>query len=204
MVVDDPLIERLFESKRPFITIGRHPTNDEISYVDVDNHTGAYQGVSHIVSTGRRRVGMINGPHNTIASLDRYRGYADALRDHHVPIIPELLAEGVFSDATGYQEMKRLLPYCPDAIFAASDAMALAAMRAILEEGLRIPEDIAVVGFDDIPSSANSRPPLTTVRQPIQQTGSMAAEILVDMIENPTAPARHVVLPTNLVIRSTC
>jgi LacI family transcriptional regulator len=204
MLVNDPLIERLSESKRPFITIGRHPTNEKISYVDVDNRTGSYQGVDYILQKGHRRVGMINGPRNTIASQDRYQGYEDAHRDYRVPVYPELLVEGEFSDATGYQAMKRLLPYQPDAIFVASDAMALAAMRAILEEGLRIPEDIAVVGFDDIPTAATSRPPLTTVRQPIQQTGSMAAEILVDMIEHPSEEARHMVLPTELVIRSSC
>jgi LacI family transcriptional regulator len=204
MLVNDPLIERLYESKRPFITIGRHPTNDKINYVDIDNRAGAYQGVSHILRTGRRRVGVINGPHNTIASLDRYQGYLDALRERGVTLIPELVAEGEFSDTTGYLAMKRLLPHCPDAVFVASDAMAFAAMRAIQEAGLRIPEDIAVVGFDDLPAAANSSPPLTTVRQPIQRTGSIAAEMLVDMIEHPDPLPRRIVLPTELVYRSSC
>ncbi len=204
MLVDDPLIACLYESKRPFITIGRHPTNDQINYVDVDNRVGAYQGVSHILRTGRRRVGVINGPSNTIASQDRYQGYLDALRERGVPLIPELVAEGEFSDTTGYLAMKRLLPYKPDAVFAASDAMAFAAMRAIHEAGLRIPEDIAMVGFDDIPAATNSNPPLTTVRQPIQRTGSIAAEVLIDMIEHPGPLPRRIVLPTELIIRSSC
>lgn len=204
MLVDDPLIECLYESKRPFITIGRHPTNDRINYVDVDNRVGAYQGVSHILRTGRRRVGVINGPSNTIASQDRYQGYLDAMRERGVPIIPELVAEGEFSDTTGYLAMKGLLPHNPEAVFAASDAMAFAAMRAIHEAGLRIPEDIAMVGFDDIPAAANSNPPLTTVRQPIQRTGSIAAEVLVDMIEHPDPLPRRIVLPTELIIRSSC
>jgi LacI family transcriptional regulator len=204
MLVNDPLIERLYESKRPFITIGRHPTNDKIDYVDADNRAGSYQGVLHILRTGHRRVGVINGPRNTIASQDRYQGYLDALRERGMPLIPELVAEGEFSDTTGYLAMKRLLPHCPDAVFVASDAMAFAAMRAIQEAGLRIPEDIAVVGFDDIPAAANSKPPLTTVRQPIQRTGSVAAEMLVDMIEHPDPQPRRIVLPTELVIRSSC
>lgn len=204
MLVNDPLIERLSESKRPFLTIGRHPTNDRINYVDVDNRAGAYQGVSHILRSGYQRVGVINGPRNTIASQDRYQGYLDALRERGLPVIPDLVAEGEFSDTTGYLAMKRLLPHCPDAVFVASDAMAFAAMRAIHEAGLRIPEDIAVVGFDDIPSAATSKPSLTTVRQPIQRTGSIAAELLVDMIEHPDPQTRRVVLPTELVIRSSC
>lgn len=204
MLVNDPLIERLYESKRPFITIGRHPTNDQINYVDIDNRAGAYQGVLHLLRTGHRRVGVINGPHNTIASQDRYQGYQDAMRERGVPLIPELVAEGEFSDTTGYLAMKQLLPHCPDAVFAASDAMAFAAMRAIQEAGLRIPEDIAIVGFDDLPAAANSKPPLTTVRQPIQRTGSIAAEMLVDMIEHPDPHPRRIVLPTELVYRSSC
>ncbi len=119
-------------------------------------------------------------------------------------MIPELVTEGEYSDTTGYLAMKQLLHKCPDAVFSASDAMAFAAMRAIQEAGLRIPEDIAVVGFDDIPPAANSIPPLTTVRQPIQRTGSLAAELLIDLIEHPDALPRRVVLPTELVIRSSC
>jgi len=202
MQMDDPLIERLSETRRPFITIGRHPTNQDISYVDVDNRSGAYQAVSYLLRSGRKRVGAVNGPENTIASWDRYQGYQDALRERGVPLRPELLVVGEFSDASGYQAMKCLLRQKPDAVFVASDAMALACMRAINEEGLRIPEDIAVVGFDDIPPAANSKPPLTTVRQPIQRTGSLAAEMLIDMIEHPDSGPRRVVLPTELVLRS--
>jgi len=204
MVMNDPLIERLYESKRPFVTIGRHPTNDQINYVDVDNRTGAYQGVLHILRTGHQRIAMINGPRNTIAGQDRYQGYLDAMREHGLPIIPELVEEGNFSDTTGYRAMKQLLPYAPEAVFATSDAMAFAAMRAIHEAGLRIPEDIAVMGFDDIAAAADSKPPLTTIRQPIQRTGSIAAEMLIDMIEHPNPIPRQIVLPTELVIRASC
>lgn len=204
MLMDDPLLERLSESSRPFITIGRHPTNEKLSYVDVDNRSGAYQGVSYMLRSGRRRVAIINGPDNTIASCDRYQGYQDALRERGLPLVEELVDRGDFADAAAYQAMKRLLAHRPDGVFAASDAMALAAMRAITEAGLRIPQDIAVLGFDDIPPAANSNPPLTTIRQPIQRTGSVAAEMLIDMIERPDAQPRRTVLPTELVIRSSC
>lgn len=204
MQMNDPLIERLFESQRPFITIGRHPTNEQINYVDVDNRAGAYQGVSYLLRTGHRRIAVINGPENTIASWDRFHGYQDALRERGLPLIHELVAQGDFSDPGGYLAMKRLLPHRPDAVFVASDAMAFACMRAIQEAGLCIPDDIAVLGFDDIPAAATTKPPLTTVRQPIQRTGSIAAEMLIDMIEHPDPQPRRVVLPTELVIRSSC
>ncbi len=204
MLTDDPLIDRLSESRRPFITIGRHPTNDRINFVDVDNRAGAHQGVSYILHTGRRRVAVINGPRNMIAGVDRYQGYQDALRERGLRLQPELVTEGEFSDLSGYLAMKRLLPQRPDAVFVASDAMAFAAMRAIHEAGLCIPEDIAVVGFDDIPAAATSKPPLTTVRQPIVRTGAIAAEMLIDIIEHPDDQPRRIVLPTELVIRDSC
>jgi LacI family transcriptional regulator len=204
MLVDDPLIDKLTESKRPFVTIGRHPTNKRVNYVDVDNRMGVYQAVSHILRTGHRRVAIINGPQNTIGGQDRYQGYLDAMHERGIQVLAELVVEGEFSDTTGYLAMKQLLPKRPDAVFVASDAMAIAAMRAIGEAGLRIPEDIAVVGFDDIPPAATTKPPLTTVRQPIQRTGCVAAETLIDLIEHPDHQPRRIVLPTELVIRSSC
>jgi LacI family transcriptional regulator len=204
MLLDDPLIDRLCESNRPFMTIGRHPTNEKISYVDVDNRSGAYQGVAYAIRAGHHRVGLIGGPRNMISGQDRYQGYLDALREYGLPVIPELIAESDYSDAGGYQAMKRLLPSHPDAVFAASDAMAFAAMRVIQEAGLSIPEDIAIVGFDDIPPAATSKPALTTVRQPIAKSGKIVAEMLIDRIEHPHPQPQRVVLPTELVIRSSC
>lgn len=202
MLLDDPLIERLAESKRPFITVGRHPTNERISYVDVDNRIGAFQAVSHLLRGGRRRIAVINGPANMIAGQDRFQGYQDALHDRGLPLNPEMIAEGDFSEISGYQAMRRLLQTRVDAVFAASDAMAFGAMRAITEAELSIPDDIAVVGFDDIPLAAISNPPLTTVRQPILRSGSLAAETLIDMVEHPDPQPRRVILPTELVIRA--
>jgi LacI family transcriptional regulator len=204
MLMDSLLITRLAKSNRPFITIGRHPSDETISYIDVDNEPGVYQGVSYLLRTGHRRVAVINGPPNAIASWDRYQGYRRALDERGLPLLPELVAEGDYSDISGYLAMKRLLPQHPDAVFAVSDAMALAAIRAIQEADLCVPEDIAVLGFDDIPAAATSRPPLTTIRQPIRRTGSLAAETLIDLIAHPDAQPRRIVLPTELVIRASC
>ncbi|HEY4690550.1 MAG TPA: substrate-binding domain-containing protein, partial [Anaerolineae bacterium] len=117
---------------------------------------------------------------------------------------PDLIVEGDFTEAGGYAAMQRLLCLHPDAVFAASDMMAIGALRAIRETGLRVPDDIAVVGFDDIPIAARTDPPLTTVRQPIHRTGAVAAQTLIDLIEHPNTHIRRVVLPTELVIRVSC
>jgi LacI family transcriptional regulator len=115
-----------------------------------------------------------------------------------------LITEADFTEAGGYYAMQRLLPAKPDAVFAASDIMAVGAMRAIREARLAIPEDIALVGFDDIPLAALSDPQLTTVRQHVLQFGISAVELLMDLIENGLTPRRRIIMATELVIRESC
>ena len=100
--------------------------------------------------------------------------------------------------------MQKLLPHKPDAVFVASDTMAVGAMRAAKDAGLCIPNDIGIAGFDDMPFAANSCPPLTTVRQPIQASGAVAVKTLVDRMSDPSTPHQHIILPTELVIRDSC
>ena len=127
-----------------------------------------------------------------------------ALIERNVNIDETLTVEGDFTEGGGYHAMKQLLPAKPDAIFAASDIMAIGAMRAAREAGLRIPDDIAFIGFDDLPIATLSDIKLTTVRQPVLQLGSKAVEVLLDMIENGINPPRHIILETELVIRQSC
>jgi LacI family transcriptional regulator len=204
MLVDDPLVEALINSEMPFILIGRHPTNPKVSYIDVDNMHGTVTIVEHVLHAGRRRIATITGPQSVIAGTHRREGYLSALRAHNVKPEDDLIVEGDFSESGGYDAMRRLLPHRPDAVFAASDIMAIGALRAIREAGLRVPEDIAVAGFDDMPFAARSDPPLTTVRQPIQRTGALAAETLIDLIEHPDSRPQRIVLPVELVVRTSC
>ncbi len=204
MLLDDSIIDNLRQNKLPFILIGRHPVYNELSFMDVDNRGGAYQAVQHILRSGRRRVATITGLQNMIAGIHRYQGYVDALQDHDLPILPELVVESDFTDAGGYTSMQALLPHQPDAVFVASDTMALAAIQAIQEHGLRVPEDIAVVGFDDIPEANRMKPTLTTVRQPISRIGAAAAETLIDVIQTGSTIPRQMVFPAELVIRHSC
>jgi LacI family transcriptional regulator len=202
-LMDDPIVKSLFESKMPFILIGRHPSMD-VNFLDVDNLQAARKATLHLLRLGYKRVATITGAQDQVAGFDRYQGYLSALQDYGRTIRPELVAEGDFTEEGGYNAMARLLPQKPDAVFTASDMTAYGAMRAIHEANLRIPEDVAVVGFDDIPASARTTPALTTVRQPVQQMGSRAAEILINVIENDINTTQKLILDTELVVRESC
>ena len=204
MLVDNPIVPALEENNTPFLLIGRHPTNPQANYVDVENLNGARKATAHLLRLGRRRVATINGPLNIIAGADRHEGYLVALRDRGLPVDSNLIRESNFTEAGGYHAMQQLLPYAPDAVFAGNDLMALGALQALREAGRRVPEDLALVGFDDVPFAASTVPALTTVRQPIQQAGQLSAEMLIDLIENPQLAPQQLVLPTELVIRASC
>lgn len=204
MVCDDPLLKTLSESNLPYIQIGRPLNGQEVSYVDVDNLNGARDAVSYLLRMGYRRVATITGPQNMIGGIDRLEGYRLALRKWGIAIDPTLISESDFTEEGGSIAMQRLLPNKPDAVFIASDAMAVGAIRTIREAGLSVPVDIAIVSFDDMPFAARTEPPLTTVRQPIKKTGAMAAETLINMIEHPQSSPHRILLPTELVIRASC
>ncbi len=202
-LMDDPIVKSLYESKMPFMLIGRHPTLD-VNYLDVDNVRAAREATLHLLHIGRKNIATITGPQNQIAGYDRYQGYLTALHERNHRVDPNLVAEGDFSEASGYIAMLRLLQQKPDAVFAASDMMAFGAMRALREANLHIPEDVAVIGFDDIPASAKTEPPLTTVHQSASAMGVLAVETLIDIIDHPGSETRHIVIATEFVIRSSC
>lgn len=202
--LDDPIFSRLLEESVPFVIIGRHP-HERANYVDVDNVVSARMAVEHLLRLGHERVATITGPLNMFAAQDRLEGYRQALAARGVPVDENLIAEGDFTEQGGRAAMQRLLPYRPTAVFAASDMMAVGALRVLREAGLQVPEDIAMVGFDNIPLASMVEPALTTVRQPIEQLGSMAVELLISLLQNPGQETVHrMVLPTELVVRASC
>jgi LacI family transcriptional regulator len=204
VLTNDPLLQALTEGDLPFVLVGRQPGNDRLNYVDVDNVNSAREAVTHLLRLGRRRVATITGLLNMNVGTDRREGYLAALRQRSLPADPELIVEGDFTEAGGYAAMQRLLPANPDAVFAASDAMAVGALRALRDAGRRVPEDVAVVGFDDMPFAERAEPPLTTMRQPVQRTGVVAAETLIDLIEDPQSQPRRILMPTDLIVRDSC
>jgi LacI family transcriptional regulator len=200
---EDSLLPQLLANRVPFVLHGRHE-DPRVSFVEVDNAAGAYMAVTHLVRLGRNRIALITGPSGSLAAEDRKQGYLKALQERRLQLDESLIIHGDFTEQSSYEAMQRVLPREPDAVFVASDSMALGALRALREAGKRVPDDVAMVGFDDLPHAATSDPPLTTIRQPIQQTGVLAVEMLIDILENGSDPPRRVVLPTELVIRTSC
>lgn len=214
-LTEDSLVERLLDESFPFVLIGHAPEHvpeyADIPTVDADNERGGNMAAQHLARIGFVRIATITGPTNMIAALDRRSGFLCGLRAFGIEVPTDYIQEGDWSESSGTQAMERLLRASPppDAVFVASDSMALGALRAVRAAGLKVPEDVALVGFDDIPLAASAEPPLTTVRQPIHQLGYLAAATLIGILE--TAPngedgseAQHIVLPTELVVRASC
>jgi DNA-binding LacI/PurR family transcriptional regulator len=202
---DDPLPGRLRDRGLPVVLGGRPPGGFDGACVDVDNVGGARSGVAHLVERGRRRIATITGPRDMGAGQDRLAGYCAALAAAGMAADASLVVEGDFSEVSGLAAMRELLARHPDvdAVFAANDPMAAGALRALREAGRRVPDDVAVVGFDDSPVSRMTEPPLTTVRQPVEQMGREMAEMLVELISGHEPDTqRSAVLPTELVVRA--
>lgn len=201
-LVGDPLIEALLDRHFPFVVVGRAATPHEVYSVDVDNTAGACRAVEHMLQSGRTRPVTITGPSGSPAAADRLAGYREALRRSGFDPHPEWIAEADFTQEGGYEAMRRLVEHHPDAVFAASDAMAQGALRAITEAGLRVPQDVALAGFDDMPFAAHMNPPLTTIHQPIEQMGRTAVNMLIDRLHNDERyQPERVLLPTELIVR---
>lgn len=199
---DDPLVPKLLDLGTPFVMVER-PTQytDRISYVTIDNVLAAKMAVEHLAGEGRRRIGMITGALYNVDAQDRLTGYKAALEMLGLDTDPELVYEGQWTHTSGYLGAKQLVRKGVDAIFAGNDITATGVLQALRELNVAVPEDVAVIGFDDLPNSVLATPQLTTVRQPIQQKGIMATHLLLDLIEEKTTSPHQVLLPTQLVIR---
>lgn len=201
---DQHIISRLIDRKIPMVVAGRPFRRDNVSFIDIDNTYAAYTAVSHLIRLGRKRIGTITGPINSTVGLDRLEGYRKAFRERGLATDESLIIPGDFTEAGGFYAMQKMLPKKPDAVFSASDIMAFGAMRAVQENNLKIPQDISIVGFDDLPMASYMDVQLTTIRQPVVQFGVRAVELLIDMIEGGASRPRHVIMDTELVIRKSC
>lgn len=187
----------------PFALIDHQGTGDPCPSVGATNWQGAYNATEYLIKLGHRRIGFITGSMDLGAATDRLEGYKSALRSNHIPEDPNLIYEGTFSQPDGYAGTVALLDLrdVPTAIFASNDVMAMGAMDAVRSRGLRVPDDISILGFDDIPQSAVICPALTTVRQPLEQMGRVATQMLLDILKNPEKEVDQIKLPTELIIR---
>ncbi|MEM8533189.1 MAG: LacI family DNA-binding transcriptional regulator [Chloroflexota bacterium] len=205
--IDDPLLPLLIKDRVPLVLIGNHPYFQNISTVDVANREGAYHAVMHLIALRHQRIATITGSLQMAAAQDRLNGYKQALLESSIGIAPELIVEGHFTQEGAYHATEQLLAQAnrPTALFTASDTMAFGALRAIHEAGFKVPEDIALVSFDDLPSSLYTTPPLTTMHQPITEMGTSAVDILIKHLKYPQEHQPATVrLPTSLVIRDSC
>ncbi|MFI6034190.1 LacI family DNA-binding transcriptional regulator [Streptomyces sp. NPDC051315] len=200
---EDRLPDMLADAGLPTVLLGRRSGDEQVTYVDADNAGGARAAVAHLVRGGRRTIAAITGPPGMYVARCRLRGYREALEQAGLDAGPSLVAEGDFSEASGRRAMAELIERHPgiDAVFAASDTMAAGALAVLRAAGRRVPDDVAVIGFDDFELAEHTDPPLTTVRQPLEEIGRTMVRLLLEEMEQPEVAWRHVILRTRLVLR---
>ena len=205
------VLNRLGSQGLPIVLVGRAFSHPQVDRVTADHWKGAYDAVQHLIERGHRRIAFVGVSLTNGAGLRRFQGYLDALRDHAIPIHKNLIVgpdqpygPGYSTQADGYEGMKKLLggKNPPTAIFARNDYTAMGAMLAASDAGLKIPSDLAVAGFDNVPLSAYCAPPLTTVDQVTTVQGQRAAELMLERIGNdPMRAGREVILDCQLIVR---
>lgn len=199
-------LETLRQYRFPHVLIDHRGVDEKTAAVAATNRQGAYDATEHLIELGHRRIGFITGAVDQLCAQDRLEGYKSALIAHGINFDPNLVREGDFFQPLGYTGASELLesPDPPTAIFASNDVSAFGVMEAIREHDLRIPSDVSVVGFDDIPQASHVHPALTTVRQPLEEMGRTATRMLLELIQDPLRPLERVELPTELVLRQSC
>lgn len=203
----EPIVEELVQQRFPVVLVNRKLAGEYVNYVVIDNFKGAYSITEHLIKCGYRKIGIIMGSSEMSTGRDRMGGYRKALSDYGLPLKKEYVFQGSFAQDTGHEGAKRLLALKdrPDAIFAGSDYIAFSVFDATNEVGIKIPEDIALAGFDDTEFSANTRIGLTTVSQRKYEMGSMGVQILINFIEGQEKDyVNRIVLEPRLIIRESC
>ncbi|WP_236061997.1 LacI family DNA-binding transcriptional regulator [Actinacidiphila acididurans] len=200
---DDPLPDLLEQLEMPAVLNGRRSDLESVSYVDADNVGGARSAVAHLIARGRRQVATITGPQDMYVARCRLDGYHQAVDEAGLAPSDTLVAHGDFTEQGGRRAMRELLERAPgvDAVFAASDVMAAGARAVLREAGRRVPEDVALIGFEDSAIARHMDPALTSVRQPTEEMGRTMARVLLEEIAERASVRRHVVLATELVQR---
>jgi LacI family transcriptional regulator len=199
-------IGNLTQRKFPFVLIDHQGAGCDCPSVGATNWQGGYNATEYLIKLGHTRIGFITGSMDLGCAVDRLDGCRSALRTYHIPEAPELIYEGNFFQPDGYAGGSVLLdlPDPPTAIFASNDVMAMGAMDAVRSRNLRVPEDISVIGFDDIPQASLIHPAMTTINQPLEKMGRVATQMLLDSLHHPEKEFGRVELPTQLVVRDSC
>lgn len=198
-------LQWLRQREFPYVLIDQFGINESDLSVTATNNQGGYEATKHLIDLGHRRIGIITGWMDMISACHRLDGYRAALNDNNIPYDERLVYEGNFTRRCGFQGTNELLdsPQPPTAIFASNDDTAFGVADAALARNIKVPAELSVVGFDDIPMAASHIPPLTTVRQPLEDMGQSATRMLLNLIQNPEEAQASIVLPTKLILRET-
>ncbi len=203
---DNQHIRALIHRGVPMVTTAYIVPGERLMVVDIDNVDGALRATHCLIQGSHRQIGMIAGPPNWKSVQDRVQGYQLALEGAGIAYDESCVVRGDWSYKGGYAAMQQLLARCPQltGLFSQNDRMAIGAMRALREAGRRIPDDMAIVGYDDIPPASYCFPPLTTVRQPMQEVGRLATRLLIQLVHDPQMERKETLLKPRLIRRATC
>jgi len=192
-----------FATQRPIVATGRSLKSSTAIGFKLDNQNGAYQAVRHLIELGHRRIAFVTGPSNNTDANERLTGYKQALESADIPFEPGLVVEGDFHEASGLMAVNRLFDTQQQfsAIFAGNDLIAYGVRLSLYRKGIRVPEDISLIGFDDLPGSLYTTPPLTTIRQPLYDMGLIATTALLGLIGG--KPVDVELPPVELIVRET-
>ncbi len=204
-MVDDVLISNLMEREFPYMLVGR-PRDEGRNFVDIRNREASAEATRHLLGHGRTRPAMIAGPDHMVAAMDRTLGFKDAIAEAGIDPASVPIFDVMFSQSGAYRAALELFDsgYEPDAVFAASDAMAFGVLQAARQRGLRVPEDVGLMGFDGIEPDRIWQWELSTVRQPVQELGSVAISRLNDLVHQRREGPEQVWLETELILRHSC
>ncbi|MFD0748237.1 substrate-binding domain-containing protein [Phytohabitans flavus] len=196
-------LNRLVDARVPVVAIDRQQSGAHVDTVLADNEQGAYLATTHLIESGYQRIACVSGPPGVFTATRRLRGYRRALEEHGRPYEEELVRHGDFREEGGYRAMASLLGPRPrpDALFAANNLMTVGAVECLVDSRIAVPDEMGVVGFDDVPWAHLVRPSLTTVAQPTYELGCEAAGLLTKRIADPERPPTTVTLETKLQIR---
>ncbi|MEX2564838.1 MAG: LacI family DNA-binding transcriptional regulator [Cyclobacteriaceae bacterium] len=203
---EDELVISLVREGFPIVCVDRNLGNVDVDVVVVDNEAGSYKAIKHLIQLGHQRIGFLGGLYSIPTSRHRKDGYLRALEEHDIPIDESLIEFGDSKYESGKQMVQKFLDMDepPTALFTGNNVITLAGLEVIHSRGLIIPDDIAIVGFDDMYWSNSLNPPLTAVAQPGYEIGRQAARMLFERLNEPNKPPRKIVLKTELMIRKSC
>ncbi|MFV0366403.1 MAG: LacI family DNA-binding transcriptional regulator [Mangrovibacterium sp.] len=202
----NPILERMLNAGLPVVCVDRDLKGVNVDLVQVDNEYGTYNAVSYLIKSGYKRIGYIGGLNTISTSKAREAGYCRALVESGLEVDESLVLDGDSSLESGASMAEQLLSLTnpPDALFCGNNLLTLGALKVINRRGIKVPEDIGIVGFDDMAWASSLNPPLTSVHQPAREIGRRAGDLLIQRIKNPNRPTAKIVLETELRVRKSC